>query len=111
MTSSIYMDFDSIKIGAMFGKLTLLKKIDEGITKRWRLKCSCGNEVEFKRHELLRAPYGRTSCGKCGNRTPIKRAGGMAKIVQVGFNVSEYVATDRRKLRNGAVWEIYRRLG
>lgn len=55
-----------------FGDLIALdtNKQDSGRHNIWRCSCKCGNEVEFTATDLI--VNGKTSCGKCGSKTPLK---------------------------------------
>lgn len=54
--------YDAVPLNAKFGNLVLLEKCGY----LWLMKCACGREKNFMRHEVLKNQgYGRTSCGQC----------------------------------------------
>lgn len=64
----------SLYAGLKIGELTLLRRVRPNPKespikrKKWRCRCSCGNELTIPQYYLVRQPSPKTHCG-CQNKT------------------------------------------
>ena len=95
---SIDSDYETVEIGAVFGKLTLKGKTGA----HWLMICACGREKSIRRSII--AHGNRGTCGECVIRKrPERVAKEEAQPIRTGFEIVE-----TRKMPDCTVWNIYR---
>jgi len=88
--------YDAVKIGTVFGKLTLISKV--GGT--WWLRCTCGNKVSIMRSRVY--VDGRASCGHaCKNKL---------EFMDLPAGREGWQQSPSVRQRDGTLWRIFKML-
>ena len=91
-------DFESVEIGAVFGKITLKEKTGS----LWIMVCACGREKKIKRSDVVRRF--RSTCGECGIRKQPERV----KKEDLRKICADFEVVEVRKMPYGDTWNFYR---
>lgn len=82
-----------VKIGAKYGKLTVVSEVESSGKRKFRCKCECGAEVDVR---LDHMQSGHTSsCGKCG----VEHAGERMTLKQWASSYGIKESTLRARLK------------